>query len=255
MDKQLDLVDMKWQQAVTDSVQVAKYFHKRHDNVIQKIMDLVTEFSVTKKGNLAPEKSGAKKGNLAAQNWATKLGNMAPQNGGAKKIFFKSTYHDRGKQYPKFYMNRDGFMLLVMGFTGSKALEWKLKFIHAFDNMEELLQEMQGPDWKAARMSGKAERLTFTDHVKAFVDYAAAHGSQHAGFYYKSLTEMANKVAGVKKRELATAQQLSTVSVAEGIITRILCRDMAASVPYKTIYGNCREQLKKFKEVAFLNAA
>ena len=128
-------------------------------------------------------------------------------------------------------------------------------FINAFDNMEKLLLEMQGPGWKAARVSGITTRHSFTDQVKVFVDYAAAHGSQHAGFYYKSLTEMANKVAGVKKRTLATAQQLCTVSMAENIIARILCRDMAGRVPYKTIYGNCKDQLERFREIAFLQAA
>lgn len=34
-------------------------------------------------------------------------------------------------------MNRDGFSLLCMGFTGKKALEWKLKYIDAFNKMKE----------------------------------------------------------------------------------------------------------------------
>ncbi|NDO43203.1 hypothetical protein FMM66_12360 [[Clostridium] cocleatum] len=35
-----------------------------------------------------------------------------------------------------FTMNRDGFTLLAMGFTGKEALEWKFKYIEAFNNME-----------------------------------------------------------------------------------------------------------------------
>jgi Rha family phage regulatory protein len=219
MDKQIELVSVKRNQPVTDSLQIAKHFHKRHDHVVEAIRDLVPEIS------------------------------------GTKKMFFESKYQYRGQDFPMFYMNRNGFMLLVMGFTGKKALEWKLRFIDAFDRMECLLLEMQGPGWKAARVSGITTRHSFTDHVKVFVDYAAAHGSQHAGFYYKSLTELANKVAGVKKRTLATAQQLCTVSMAENIIARILCRDMAGRVPYKTIYGNCKDQLERFREIAFLQAA
>jgi hypothetical protein len=38
-----------------------------------------------------------------------------------------------------FYMNRDGFSLLVMGFTGKEALEWKIKYINAFNEMEKQL--------------------------------------------------------------------------------------------------------------------
>ena len=40
-------------------------------------------------------------------------------------------------------MNRDGFSLLVMGFTGEKALEWKLKYIQAFNLMEEELKRVE----------------------------------------------------------------------------------------------------------------
>ena len=40
-----------------------------------------------------------------------------------------------------YYMNRDGFTLLAMGFTGSKAMEFKLKYIDAFNKMEKQIKE------------------------------------------------------------------------------------------------------------------
>ena len=40
------------------------------------------------------------------------------------------------QEYPEYLMNRDGFSLLAMGFTGKKALEWKVKYIQAFNAME-----------------------------------------------------------------------------------------------------------------------
>ena len=40
-------------------------------------------------------------------------------------------------------MTRDGFTLIVMGFTGKKALEWKIRYIEAFNAMEREL--MAGP--------------------------------------------------------------------------------------------------------------
>lgn len=45
----------------------------------------------------------------------------------------------KGQMRPMFLMDRDGFTLLAMGFTGSKALEWKKKYIHAFNEMEKKL--------------------------------------------------------------------------------------------------------------------
>lgn len=55
---------------------------------------------------------------------------------------FKASYYktDNGKMYRKFYMNRDGFYLLVMGFTGQEALKQKLQYIKNFNRMEELIQ-------------------------------------------------------------------------------------------------------------------
>lgn len=53
-------------------------------------------------------------------------------------MFCKTTYVNKqnNQTYPMYLMNRDGFSLLVMGFTGAKALEWKLKYIQAFNEME-----------------------------------------------------------------------------------------------------------------------
>lgn len=95
---------MKDQQAVTDSLKVAESFDKKHKNILQNIQ------------------------NLAAENSAT------------KKMFVESTYVNRGKEYPMIYMNRDGFTLLAMGFTGKKALDFKLKYIQAFNKMEQQIR-------------------------------------------------------------------------------------------------------------------
>ena len=55
-------------------------------------------------------------------------------------LFYQSDYKaSNGKTNPEYLMNRDGFSLLVMGFTGKEALEWKLKYINAFNMMEKRL--------------------------------------------------------------------------------------------------------------------
>lgn len=87
------------------SIEVARHFEKQHKNVLQTIHDLVAE------------------------------------NSAAKNMFIESTYENRGKQYPQYLITRDGFSLLVMGFTGKKALEWKLKYIEAFNKMETALKQ------------------------------------------------------------------------------------------------------------------
>ena len=102
-----NLVIMKNQQAVTTSLQVAETFNKNHRDVLAAIDDL---------------KEGV------AENYAD--------------LFYEDSYiHPQNKQkYRQIIMNRDGFTLLAMGFTGQKALKFKLKYIEAFNQMEELLK-------------------------------------------------------------------------------------------------------------------
>lgn len=70
--------------------------------------------------------------------------NLVAQNCAAKSMFFETSYENRGKQYPMYLINRDGFSLLVMGFTGKDALEWKVKYIQAFNEME---QKLNSPEF------------------------------------------------------------------------------------------------------------
>ncbi|HAP4654863.1 TPA: phage regulatory protein, partial [Enterococcus faecalis] len=102
-----NLVIMKNHQAVTSSLQVAEVFGKEHKVVLKAIDEI---------------KQGV------AQNYAD--------------LFYEDTYiHPQNKQsYRQVIMNRDGFTLLAMGFTGQKALKFKLKYIEAFNQMEELLK-------------------------------------------------------------------------------------------------------------------
>ena len=97
---EVQLVQIENNQVVVSSRQIAKDFGKQHKHVLDSIRDI-----------------------LAAENSAT-------------KFFYEGTYDNRGKEYPEYLMNRDGFSLLVMGFTGSKALEWKVRYIQAFNAME-----------------------------------------------------------------------------------------------------------------------
>lgn len=101
-----DLVIMNNHQAVTTSLKVAEVFEKNHRDVMEKIR------------------------------------NMSAENSAVLKMFVEDEYtNSQNKQQPMYYMNRDGFTLLAMGFTGSKAMEFKLKYIDAFNRMEEQIKK------------------------------------------------------------------------------------------------------------------
>lgn len=98
---------------VASSLQIAESFEKRHDHVMRGIEDILRGL---------------------------------PKNGDTP-MFYKTeyTHEQNGQTYPMYLMNRDGFSLLVMGFTGKAALEWKLKYIQAFNEMEKKLNAPQMP--------------------------------------------------------------------------------------------------------------
>lgn len=83
-------------------------------------------------------------------------------------MFTESTYiSSRGRKEIEYLMNRDGFSLLVMGFTSSKALEWKLKYIDAFNKMEDRL--------KSGDFLSEEEKLKLQLFSKDPLEVASAH--------------------------------------------------------------------------------
>lgn len=208
----MDLVMMRGKDAVCDSLDVAEHFGKRHKNMIQNIERL-------------------------AENSAD-----------VKALFKEQTYTDSyGREQKKYYMNRDGFSLLVMVFTGKQAIEWKMKYIEAFNCMEQLLAQKQTEVYKETRTYQKAVRKQETDTIKCLVDYAQGQGSKNAVRYYSILSQLADKTAGIKDREQATIEQLGVLALAENIIARCIAEGVASQRMYKDIYQECRQKLEQFR--------
>jgi Rha family phage regulatory protein len=107
---------------VTDSFHVSKYFGKRHDHVLEKIKSLGCSSDFTK------------------SNFGLCHKNNELQN---------------GKLQPFYQMTKNGFMFLVMGFTGKRAAEIKERYIQAFDEMAEQLA-------KGSRIQPPAQMNTLT---------------------------------------------------------------------------------------------
>lgn len=120
-------------EVLASSLDISEKFNKRHDSVLRDI------------GNLIKSDS-------------TILWN---------EMFKESTYQSRGKEYKCYDINRDGFSLLAMGFTGKKALEWKLKYINAFNVMEEKL--------KSGTVLSEKERLKLQLFSKNELEVVQAH--------------------------------------------------------------------------------
>ena len=100
-------------QVLTNSLLVAEKFGKEHKHVLDAIRGLIQGCAGTSAG----------------------------------PMFVETIYvnEQNRQEYPMFVMNRDGFTLLAMGFTGKKALKFKLDYIAAFNAMEKALKEQQKP--------------------------------------------------------------------------------------------------------------
>lgn len=95
-----------------DSLYVAEFFGKNHKEVLRDIR------------NIAAPNSGLSK-------------EFAERN------FELGSYKDKQNQKrPCYYLTRDGFTILVMGYTGKKALRFKELYIRRFNEMEELIKSL-----------------------------------------------------------------------------------------------------------------
>ena len=104
-----ELVFSSGSKVLTNSILVAKKFGKEHKHVLESIRKIMT-----------------------AENSAV-LG-----------MFEESNYlNEQNKKQPMFIMNRDGFTLLAMGFTGKQAMDFKLDYIGAFNKMEATIKNNQ----------------------------------------------------------------------------------------------------------------
>jgi Rha family phage regulatory protein len=96
--------------AVTTSRKVAEIFEKQHRNVLRDIRELEI-----------PEE-------YRELNFEQTVYEQ-PNPSGGKPI-----------QQPEYLITRDGFTILAMGFTGKKAMQFKIAYIEAFNAMEEAIK-------------------------------------------------------------------------------------------------------------------
>lgn len=201
-----ELVIMHNKQAVTTSLRVAEVFGKDHKHVLETI------------SNLAAEKSAA-------------------------KFFAEATYDNRGKQYPMYYMNRDGFTLLAMGFTGKKALQFKIKYIQAFNSMEATLKRL--PAGKLDPVAQADLAVTRANTAKANALYKIACKTTSETAKQALLAKAAESITGemtipvLLKKEYSAGEVAKKVHASSGqMVGRIANRlGIKAEQPGQNEYG------------------
>lgn len=147
---------------VVNSRSVAEIFKKRHDNVLQSIQELT--------------------------NSLLKIGEPDWQNN-----FILSSYKDRGKKYPEYLLTRDGFTLLAMGFTGKKAMQFKIAYIDRFNKMESFIKNLY---------EAKADFPEFTDAIML------TH-PEPKHYHFSNELDMINRIVlGMSSKQFRESHQL-----------------------------------------------
>ena len=129
---------------VVSSLDVAETFEKEHYHVLEDIRTIEDKIS-------SPEFSG---------------------------LFFESNYKAKnGKKLPMYYMNRDGFTLLAMGYTTEKAMQFKLAYIKQFNAMKKQLKEKL-----VERQKGIAVRQALTKSIQQSNENERMHGHAYSTY-------------------------------------------------------------------------
>lgn len=212
-----ELVIQRKDEAVTTSLMVAEMFHKRHDHVLADIrrLDCSDEFRLLN--------------------------------------FGESHYmNEQNHRQPMYYITKDGFTFLVMGYKGEKAAGFKEAYIREFNKMESFLKEKSTKAWLETRQQGKLTRKAETDVIQELVEYAKEQGSSHSNMLYMTYSKLANSMCGIKGRDNATTYQLNNLSIFENLILQMIRSGMNNGLDYKQIYQECKNRCVMAQEVAMI---
>lgn len=172
--------------------------------------------------------------------------------------FAPSEYVDvRGKKQPCIEMDRDGFTLLVMGFSDPKSIYFKERYIEEFNAMESELKRIytERQQWQIERDKGVVIRHILTDTIKMKIA-----DSPHKRFAYPNYTNLIYKTLfgktakeleeeyGVKPREnlrdFFTGEALSCVQSMEMLVSSLIGCGWGYAEIKAFVIDNCKKQIE-----------
>jgi phage regulator Rha-like protein len=157
-----------------------------------------------------------------------------------------------GRPAKVFFLNEQQAIFLVTLLDNNEiVVQFKAELVDEFCKMRKVLTEKQTSAWLESRKAGKLTRRTETDVIKDLIAYAKAQGSQHADMLYQTYSKLANKMAGISKRDLANIKQLNVLDEVESMILHVIKLGMIQGKPYKEIYRDCKRRLEWWQDCTF----
>lgn len=226
-----ELVMMKYNEATTTSLIVAKELNRTHQSIIKTIRQYNNEFK--KFGLLRIEIHQQKNQNI-------------------------------GRPLTIYHLNEEQLMFLIMNMRikndeNDKVLEFKIKITKEFFKMRRTLLQLSTQQtneiWLEQRKELKQIRKQTTDTIKKFVRYAKEQGSQNADRYYANITKMQNKALFFIEhkykniRDICNLKQLDELKQADEIIEKALEDGMDKEMFYKDIFKLAKKRVEIFSEL------
>ena len=162
----------------------------------------------------------------------------------------------RGRPSKVYYLNEEQATLLITYLDNTETVrDFKKKLVHQFFEMRKFIAEKSTATWIETRQQGKLTRRAETDTLQRLVEYAKEQGSTHSDRLYITYTKLANKMAGVERRDMASIMQLNNLSMMETIILHMVDSGILMGKHYKDIYKDCKARLETVTELAYLKGA
>lgn len=149
-------------------------------------------------------------------------------------LFIPNNYKDSyGREQSEYLLTRDGFTLLAMGFTGKKALNWKLRYIEAFNKMEKALKEVYHISETALvnNFMNSVEEKLFKSIDERFEKYEENYRPTHA-----NKMDINNYI----KNGLGEDRGPEEVNLVKQRVLLMLDAEAWQDIPYKKLIDNMR---------------
>lgn len=162
-----------------------------------------------------------------------KIKNLTTENIVVEQYFIPSEFNHKGNIYKEYLLTRDGFSFIVMGFTGAKADQWKLKYIEAFNKMENALKEVYHISQTAIVnniMEGLEEKI-FSTIDKRLSVYEENYRPTHA-----NKIDLNNYI----KNSLGDDREVGEVNLVKQRVLLVLDGEAWQDIPYKKLMDNMR---------------
>lgn len=132
------------------------------------------------------------------------------------------------------------------------VVNFKAELVRQFFEMRKFIAERHTEVWLETRQQGKLTRKSETDMIQKLVEYAKEQGSEHADMLYMTYSKLANRLVGIKGRDLATVRQLNNLSIFENIILEMIRSGMEIGLNYKEIYKVCKDRCEQAQQIAMI---